>query len=309
MDDANDQSHFYAGFHWPPERHLKAILFERYEVSFYLMQDDADVENSPAQVSLCLDLLLRSVRASRLKAAGRKGASSSIFTSERRPISASLDPIRCSPCVRASVAGGIVAKAYGIGFELEAEAEFLWVRPQPDLLTGKIKVKLDLPWPIPNLHYTLDVADGADGPTEDLVQLIEGLTLIPRIPSGVVELEGGPQQPHIAVDPVFELAFSYPTRNAANVPGNFQIAAVGLNAVDTTVTHETSGGNAYAIELTALRLWRGGVGIGTLHPGPIPARWIKQQTDASADSPPVASSSSSRSKTSRCRGSSAPRLS
>ena len=45
VDDASDESHFYAGFHWPPDRHLKAILLERYEVSFYLMQDDADVEN------------------------------------------------------------------------------------------------------------------------------------------------------------------------------------------------------------------------------------------------------------------------
>ena len=182
--------------------------------------------------------------------------------------------------VRASVAGGIVAKAYGIGFELEAAAEFMWVRPQPDILAGKIKITLDLPWPIPNLHYTLDISDGTDEPTEDLQTLIDGLTLIPRQPSGVIELEGGPNQALVPVDPVFALAFSYPTRNGATVDGNFQIISAGLHAVDMTVTHETSGGNAYAIELTAIRLWRGAVGTGTLHPGPIPAKWVKQPTDA-----------------------------
>ena len=31
VDNASDESHFYAGFHWPPDRHLKAILLERYE--------------------------------------------------------------------------------------------------------------------------------------------------------------------------------------------------------------------------------------------------------------------------------------
>lgn len=285
VDDASDQSHFYAGFHWPPERHLKAILLERFEVSFYLMQDDADVENF-AGTGLALPGFVAALGARFSIEGGRKKGRLKLYFYFRA--SADLAFTGSDPMltvIRAAVAGGIVAKAYGIGFELEAAAEFLWVRPQPDILTGKIKITLDLPWPIPNLHYTLDIADGADGPTEDLVNLVEGLTLIPRMPSGVTELDGGPNQPPVPLDPVFALAFSYPMRNGPAVDGNFQIIAAGVNAVDTTVTHETSGGHAYAIELTALRLWRGGVGSGTLHPGPIPAKWVKQQTDAPGGQP------------------------
>ena len=285
VDDASDQTHFYAGFHWPPERHLKAILFERYEVSFYLMQDDADVENF-AGTGLTLPEFVAALGARFSIEGGRKKGRLKLYFYFRARADlafAGSDPMLT--VVRASVAGGIVAKAYGIGFELEAAAEFMWVRPQPDILAGKIKITLDLPWPIPNLHYTLDISDGTDEPTEDLQTLIDGLTLIPRQPSGVIELEGGPNQALVPVDPVFALAFSYPTRNGATVDGNFQIISAGLHAVDMTVTHETSGGNAYAIELTAIRLWRGAVGTGTLHPGPIPAKWVKQPTDAAGGQP------------------------
>jgi hypothetical protein len=285
VDDDSDQSHFYAGFHWPPERHLKAILFERYEVSFYLMQDDADVENF-AGTGLTLPGFVAALGARFSIEGGRKKGRLKLyfyFHASADLAFAGSDPMLT--VVRASVAGGIVAKAYGIGFELEAAAEFLWVRPEPSILTGRIKITLDLPWPIPNLHYTLEVTDGDDGPTEDLRTLIEGLTLIPRQPSGVVEMTGGPEQPRVPVDPVFALAFSYPTRNGPAVDGNFQITAAGLNAVDTTVTHETSGGHAYAVELTALRLWQGAAGTGTLHPGPIPAKWVRQPADAAGGQP------------------------
>ena len=285
VDDASSQTHFYAGFHWPPERHLKAILFQRYEVSFYLMQDDADVENF-AGTGLTLPGFVAALGARFSIEGGRKKGRLKLYFYLRA--SADLAFTGSDPMltvVRASVAGGLVAKAYGIGFEFEIAAEFLWVRPQPDLLTGKLKITLDLPWPIPNLHYTLDCSDGADGPTEALETCLEGLTLIPRQPSGVIELDGRPEQPLVPVDPVFALAFSYPTRNGPAVDGNFGITAVGLNAVDTTVTHETSGGHAYTVEVTAIRLWRGAAGTGTLHPGPIPAKWVKQPSDAAGGQP------------------------
>jgi hypothetical protein len=286
VDDDHDASHFYAGFHWPPERHLKAILFERYEAGFYLMQDAADVENF-AGLGLTLPGFASALGARFSIEGGRKKGHLKLyfyFHAAADLAFAGSDPF--ITVVHASVAGGLVAKAYGIGFELEAAADFLWVRPQPSLLQGKIKITLDLPWPIPNLHYTLDVTDGSDGPTEDLVRLVEGLTLIPRLPSGVVELDGSPGQAPVPLDTTFVLAFSYPTRNSGAVDGNFQITAAGLNAVDTSVMHETSDDdNGYAVELTALRLWRGTPGVGTLHPGPVPAKWVKQDTPAAGGEP------------------------
>lgn len=285
VDDENDASHFYAGFHFPPEKHLKAVLFERYSVGFYIMLDAADVENF-AGLGLTLPGFVCALGVRFSIEGGRKKGHLKLYFYFRAAADlafAGSDPF--ITVIHALIAGGIVAKAYGIGFELEAAAEFLWVRPTPSLLQGKIKITLDLPWPIPNIHYTLDTSDGSDGPTEELTQIVEGLTLIPRMPQGVVELEGGAAQAPVAVDPTFELAFSYPTRNGSTVDGNFQITAAGLNAVDTTVTHQTSGGHGYAIELTALRLWRGAPATGTLHPGPIPAKWVNQQTAAAGGEP------------------------
>src|SRR5262245_48794140 len=285
IDDENDRSHFYAGFHWPPEKHLKAILFERYEYSFDLLQDPADVENV-AGLGVTLTAFVSALGARFSLEGGRKKGHLKLyfyFHAAADVAFAGSDPFLT--VVHAAIAGGLVAKAYGIGFEFEVAAEFLWVRPQPHLLKGEVKITLDLPWPIPNLHYTLPIGDGSDGPTQQLDQLVEGLTLLPRVPSGAVELQGGADQEPVALDPTFTIAFSYPTRNGTAVDGNFQITALGLNAVDTQVTHETSGGYGYAVELTALRLWRGAVGSGTLHPGPIPAKWVNQQTQAAGGQP------------------------
>ena len=285
VEDAADRSHFYAGYHWPPERHLKAVLFERYEASFYLMQDAADVENF-AGLGVALPGFVSALGARFAIEGGRKKGRLKLyfyFHAAADVAFAQGNPFLTA--VHAGVAGGLVAKAYGIGFELEVAAEFFWVRPQPSLLEARVKVTLDLPWPIPNLHYTLDFTDGADAPTQELEELVEGLTLIPRAPSTAMALDGGPDQQPVPVDPTFTLAFAYPTRNAAGVSGNFQITALGLAAVDNHVVHETSGGHGYAVELTGLRLWRGAAGTGTLHPGPIPAKWIKQDTPAAGGQP------------------------
>jgi hypothetical protein len=288
VDDAHDQSHFYAGFHWPPEKHLKAVLLERYEAGFYLMQDAADIENFAGQGVTVPGFVSALGVSFSVEGGRRKGHLKLYFYLHASADLAFADADPFLTVIHAAVAGGIVAKAYGIGFEFEVEAEFLWVRPQPSILTGKLKITLDLPWPIPNLHYTLDCDDGSDGPTEDLHKCIEGLTLTPRVPQGVVAL-GGADQPLVPLDAVLTLAFSYATRNGPAVDGNFQIAAVGLDAVDTSVVHKTSGEgeneHGYAVELTALRLWHGAPGSGTLHPGPVPARWIKQQTAAPGGEP------------------------
>jgi hypothetical protein len=285
MDDSEDQSHFYAGFHWPPEKHLKAILFERYEVSFYLMLDSADVENF-AGLGQTLPGFVAALGVRFAIEGGRKKGRLKLYFYLRAIADLAFAGSRpLFTVIHAAVAGGLVAKAYGIGFELEAAAEFTWIRPQPYLLNGQIRITLDLPWPIPNLRYTLDVSDGNDAPTEALQEMIEGLTLITRLPSGATELSADVNTERVPLDPTFTLAFSYPTRNGASVDGNFQIVALGLNAVDSTVTHETSGGHGYAVELTALRLWRGVPGSGTLHPGPIPAKWVNQQTSAPGGQP------------------------
>lgn len=284
VSDADDQSHFYAGFHWPPEKHLKAILLQRYEVSFYLMLDSADVENFAGQGET-LPAFATAIGVRFALEGGRKKGRLKLYFYFNA--SADLAIGGSGPFItvlHAAVSGGLVAKAYGIGFELEAAAEFLWVRPEPSILRGEIRITLDLPWPIPNIHYTLNCDSGDDGETAALQQLVEGLTLIPRAPSAAIELDGN--QGQVPLDPTFVIAFSYPTRNGPAVNGNFSFGGgVGLNAVDTTVWHETSGGLGYAVQLTALRLWRGLPGSGTLHPGPVPATWVNQETKAAGGQP------------------------
>lgn len=285
VDRAQDESHLYVGFHWPPDRHVRATVFGRYEAGAYLIEDAKDVGNFAGQ-GITLPGHAVAMGARFAIEGGYKGSHFKLYLYLNA--AGDLAFAGSNPFItvlHAKVAGGVVAKAYGIGFELEAAAEFLWVRPTPHMLVAKIKITLDLPWPLPDFDYTFDNSDGADGDTEALQTLVEGLTLVPRMPNGVVELAGDAAQPLVPLDPTFLLSFSYPTRNGTAVAGNFQITALGLNAVDTTVTHETSPPHAYAIELTALRLWRGTPGSGVLHPGPVPAKWVKQQTPAAGGQP------------------------
>jgi hypothetical protein len=272
--------HLYFGEHWPPAKHMRAKLLDKFEISGYVMFDTATITNL-ANTGIDVPGFAIALGVRFDYEGGKKGGRFKLYFVLRA--GADLAFSGSDPSlffVRAFLTGGIVAKAWGIGFELNVTAEFLWVRPQPDLLTGLLKITLDLPWPIPNLKLKIDVSRGSDGPTEDLTHLVEGLALVPRDRNQVIPFPATGELTDVPIDPVFSLTFSFTTRNASSIAGSFQPDGANLST-----WHSTSGDRGYAIEVKAIRLLKqtpgGPVAIGSQ----IPARWRQEPMPAAGGQP------------------------
>lgn len=273
--------HLYFGEHWPPTKHMRAKLLDKFEISGYVMFDTATIPNL-ANTGIDVPGFAIALGVRFDYEGGKKGGRFKLYFILRA--GADLAFSGSSPSlffIRAFLTGGVVAKAWGIGFELNVSAEFLWVRPQPDVLTGKLKITLDLPWPIPNLKLTIDVSRGSDGPTEALTSAVEGLVLLPRSRNETIAFPASGELTDVPIDPVLSLTFAYTTRNAATIAGSFQPDGANLST-----WHATSGDRGYAIEVKAIRLFRhapGGalVSVGTQ----IPARWRQEPLPAAGGLP------------------------
>lgn len=278
----NEQGfHLYFGEHWPPAKHMRAKLLDKFEISGYVMFDTATIANlADTGVDVPGFAIALGVRFD--YEGGKKGGRFKLYFILRAGADLAFsgnDPSLFF--IRAFLTGGVVAKAWGIGFELNVSAEFLWVRPKPDVLTGKLKITLDLPWPIPNLKLTIDVSRGSDGPTEALTRAVEGLALIPRNRNQSIAFPAAGELADVPVDPVLSLTFAYTTRNAATIAGSFQ-----ADGADLSTWHATSGERGYALEVKALRLMKHGPG-GVLVPvgSQIPACWRKEPLPAAGGLP------------------------
>lgn len=255
----------------PSDRFITAELFGKYTIAGYIMVDTATITNlAESGVDVPGTALAVGVRFA--LEGGRKGSRYKLvyFLKAAADFAASLSDPHLT-LVRARVAGGLVAKAWGLGFEFELSAEFFWVRPTPDFLRGVLKVTLDLPWPVPNLSLSIDVSKGADGEGEPLVgSLVDGLSLFLLASQSVVEVIGPVTD--VPLNPIFSLAFKYPTRNGAAVPGSFNLS--GANASTFYVVGGDSGAErGYAISLESLSLFKVVNGVPVLVPGSFPALW------------------------------------
>lgn len=261
--------HIYLGQDKPADRMITAELFSRYKVAIYVMFDTATITNL-AETGVDVPGVALAVGLRFEIEGGRKGSHYKLvyFLKVAADLAVSFtDPYLT--LVRARVAGGLVAKAWGIGFEFELSAEFIWVRPTPDYLKGILKVTIDLPWPIPNLTLEIDHTKGADGEGEPLTgSLVEGLSLFLTSSQSVVEVTGPVED--VPINPIFSLAFKYPTRNGAGVPGSFNLS--GANASTFYFVGGESGEErGYAVTLDSLSLYK--VAGNTLMPGPFPGLW------------------------------------
>jgi hypothetical protein len=278
----NEQGfHLYFGEHWPPTKHMRAKLLDKFEISGYVMFDTATIPNlANTGVDVPGFAIALGVRFD--YEGGKKGGRFKLYFILRA--GADLAFSGSGPSlffIRAFLTGGVVAKAWGIGFELNVSAEFLWVRPQPDVLTGKLKITLDLPWPIPNLKLTIDVSRGSDGPTEALTGAVEGMSLIPRGRNETIAFPATGELTDVPIDPVLSLTFAYTTRNAATIAGSFQPDGANLST-----WHATSGERGYAIEVKAIRLFKHAPGGGLVPVGTqIPARWRQEPLPAAGGLP------------------------
>ncbi|MGZ5432806.1 MAG: hypothetical protein ACXWH7_07725, partial [Thermoanaerobaculia bacterium] len=276
----NDGWHLYFGEHWPPEKHIRAKLLDKFEVSGYVMFDTETIANlANTGVNVAGFAIALGVRFD--YEGGKKGGRFKLYFVLRA--GADLTFSGSGPSlflIRAFLTGGVVAKAWGIGFELNVSAEFVWIRPEPNVLTGKLKITLDLPWPIPNLKLTIDVSRGSDGTTEALTRAVEGLALIPRDRNASIPFAEGVDLVDVPIDPVLSLTFAFTTRNAATIAGSFQPDGANLST-----WHATSGERGYATEVKAIRLFAhtptGMVPVGAQ----IPAQWRQEPMPAAAGQP------------------------
>lgn len=266
-----DGWHLYLGQDKPLERHVLAQFLGKFTISGYVMFDTATIPNL-AETGVDVP---GSAIAAGLRFAYEGGKKSGrykayFFLKAAADAAVTLSDPRLF-LIRAYVAGGFVAKAWGLGFEFEVSAQFMWIRPEPNHDKGLLKFTLDLPWPIPNLHLTFDSSRGADGEGEPLTGgMVDGLSLFLRSSQSSVEHEG--DLANVPINPVFSLAFKYPTRNGTAVPGSFN-----LSDGSVTTLHYAGGDPAsprgYAITLDALTLVKESGGGPVPVPGPFPALW------------------------------------
>jgi hypothetical protein len=279
--------HLYAGLDKPAANMVTAQFLSSYEISGYLMFDTATITNlDETGIDMPGFVVAAGVRFKYER--GHKGSHYKLFFYLKAAADLAVsftDPMLL--LVRAKLAGGLVAKAWGIGFELELSAEFLWVRPTPDHLHGLLKATLDLPWPIPNLHLSIELTQGEDGDGAPIAgSLVDGLSLYLRSSQRSVEMTTTTPGADVPLDPIFSLAFKYPVRNGISVPGSFNISG-GSGSTSFVVGGDPANPRGYVVMLDALRLWKD-TGSGRVQvPGPFPALWRPDPLPAAGGKAPT----------------------
>ena len=265
--------HFYAGQDKPPSKYISAEFLSSYTVAGYFMGDTATITNL-AETGIDVPGTAFALGIRFAMEGGKKGRHYKLIYYLKAEADVALSAAEPHlSLIRAKVAGGLVAKAWGIGFEFELSADFMWVRPTPDYLQGLLKVTIDLPWPIPNLHISIPLTRGEDGDGEPITgSLIDGLSLFLLSEHRSVEVTAAAPPANVPLNPVFSLAFKYPMRNGAGVPGSFNVAG-GSTTTSYYVGGDAAAPRAYVITLDELSLFKDTGGTLTLVPGPLPAFW------------------------------------
>jgi len=276
--------HIYIGRDKPKERMVTAKLFGEYDIAGYLMVDTEDITDL-ASTGITVPGTAFALGARFEMSGGHKGSHLKLYFYLNAAADLAIgsgDPTFI--LVRAKVAGGLVAKAWGIGFELELAAEFMWVRPEPEVLRGLLKATLDLPWPIPNISWELDLGSGTDGDGAPLpMPLIGGLSMQNASDHSLVEVIGEPTE--VPLDAVFTLAFEYSTRSGPNVAGTFNVTG-GSSTTFHFVGGEEGHERGYAVTLESLSLLEdvSGAAIPAIG-GPFAAIWRPEEVGAAAGLP------------------------
>jgi hypothetical protein len=275
--------HLYLGKDKPATEMIAAQLLGKFDIAGYLMIDTADIPNL-ADTGITVPGTAFALGVRFAYEGGRKRSRYKLYYYLRAGADLAIgggDPSFLM--IRAHLAGGLVAKAWGIGFEFEISADFVWIKPAPDHLHGELKIFIDLPWPIPNLKLSIDVSHGSDGDGEPISgRLIDGLTLQSRTSQQVIEVTG--ELTGVPIDPVFSLAFSYTTRSAASVPGSFNVAA-GDPSTFHFVGGEAGAERGYAIALDGVTLFKHQGATRVAVPGPFPALWRPEPQPAAGGLP------------------------
>lgn len=276
--------HLYVGRDKPKERMVTAKLFGEYDIAGYLMVDTEDITDL-ANTGITVPGTGFALGGRFEMSGGHKGSHLKLYFYLNAAFDVAIgsgDPVFI--LVRAKVAGGLVAKAWGIGFEIELAAEFMWVRPEPEVLRGLLKATLDLPWPIPNISWELDLGSGNDGDGAPLpMPLIGGMSMQNASDHTLVEVTS--EIGDVPLDAVFTLAFQYSTRSGPSVAGTFNVTG-GSSTTYHFVGGEEGHERGYVVTLDSLSLLEdsGSTAIPALG-GPFAAIWRPEEVSASGGLP------------------------
>lgn len=117
--------------------------------------------------------------------------------------------------------GGIALSVCGIGFGISASATLAAQAPQPFEIDGKLYVKVDLPWPLPDLEASVGLHWETPGPPRLTVPLqAAGI----QHPITLTSWQLGGSAPVVPLDGRLGLVFDRPVEDRARVGANAQPA-------------------------------------------------------------------------------------
>ncbi|WP_182354537.1 hypothetical protein [Flaviflexus huanghaiensis] len=118
---------------------------------------------------------------------------------------------------RVYLEGGLDVSVYGVGLSLEAALNLVAMAPDPFMLTGSARVRIGLPWPLPDINAsaTIELAPTRewvfDAPRPDAP--VETLTLWGAGTGAPTVLKPGETGSGIPLDVLAEIVFSAPVGN------------------------------------------------------------------------------------------------
>ncbi|AHZ24062.1 hypothetical protein C439_00010 [Haloferax mediterranei ATCC 33500] len=214
-----EQFYLYFGRYQPKEKRVTALALGMLDISSYLMLDGRTIAGLPMGDLPGLALALGG------EARVKWGLDADViqcylYAEAAFHLGVSLaDPPLLVGMVR--IEGGLVVKVFGFGPELGVYAQLSAVAPEPFELTGEVGVDIDLPWPLSDVHTSVDFTFGPGGDLPDAPDPIEGVTAHSRYEKKAQELSENGNNDRVPVDPVFTVAFDAPVGNESGTVGSF----------------------------------------------------------------------------------------
>lgn len=208
----------------PPEERVQVNVLGMFDASSYLLLSGADVLLPGAEPPLTLPGLALAFGAAggfdrRLTAGPAR-----VVLWARAGFDVGLSLSLPLAAGRVYLEGGLDVSVYGIGLSLEAALSLAAMAPDPFMLTGSARVKIGLPWPLPDIDAsaTVELAPRrewvTDAPQPD--PPVETLTLWGAGTGAPTVLTPGETGSGIPLDALAEIVFSAPVGNETPTIGS-----------------------------------------------------------------------------------------
>lgn len=176
------------------KRRVRGKALDLFDISTYLVISTTGIENFPKQ-----GMRLPGFAAAYGGSGGLSAGFSSSLAELRISVEAGFDvgaSFANPPLIagRLYIDGNILARVACVSINVGVETDLMVVAPKPFELSGSVRVRVGLPWPIPDIRFSGSMRIGAESewprdypPAEDPIAQI---SLFPR-PNGTTSLENG----------------------------------------------------------------------------------------------------------------------